>query len=258
MSTDLRAALISEAVERYEPVATFALFSGGHDSLTSTAIAAQHPAFTSVVHINTGIGIEETREFVRETCKEQGWPLIELHSEHAYEDLVLTRGGFPSGPKSHSSMYWYLNRSRSMPSSERRSVSAATTWHWSLASVSRSLSAAWVRGSVSPSAVTITVAYGSTRSSTGLRLTVSITWRSRVYAAHPSWTCCTAPGSVCAVLWHGPRRFTRSTCGIPTPGSAFTTLEQRAVACGLKHTRWADRRAWGRRCAAHPADVCIL
>ena len=40
MSTDLRAALISEAVERYEPVATFALFSGGHDSLTSTAIAA--------------------------------------------------------------------------------------------------------------------------------------------------------------------------------------------------------------------------
>lgn len=89
---------------------TFGLFSGGHDSLTSTALAAEMPGFVAAAHINTGIGIEETREFVRETCRRQGWPLIELHAERTYEDLVLTRGGFPSGPKSHSSMYWYLKQ----------------------------------------------------------------------------------------------------------------------------------------------------
>lgn len=89
---------------------TFGLFSGGHDSLTSTALATEMPGFVAAVHINTGIGIEQTREFVRETCRMQGWPLIELHAERTYEDLVLTRGGFPSGPKSHNSMYWYLKQ----------------------------------------------------------------------------------------------------------------------------------------------------
>lgn len=89
---------------------TFGLFSGGHDSLCSTSIASKMPGFVAAVHINTGIGIEETREFVRETCGERGWPLIEMHAERTYEDLVLTRGGFPSGPKSHNSMYWYLKQ----------------------------------------------------------------------------------------------------------------------------------------------------
>lgn len=103
--------LIDQAIEQHPPVvAVYGLFSGGHDSLTSTAIAAEHPQFTAAVHINTGIGIEETREFVRETCQEQGWPLIEMFPQHRYEDLVLQRGGFPSGPKSHSSMYWYLKQ----------------------------------------------------------------------------------------------------------------------------------------------------
>lgn len=103
--------LIEQAIQEHPPVrAIYGLFSGGHDSLTSTSIAAQHEDFTAAVHINTGIGIEDTREFVRETCKEQGWPLIELHSESKYEDLVLKRGGFPSGPKSHSSMYYYLKQ----------------------------------------------------------------------------------------------------------------------------------------------------
>lgn len=89
---------------------TFGLFSGGHDSLCSTALASRMPGFVAAVHINTGIGIEQTREFVRETCKRQGWPLIEMHPEKSYEELVLTRGGFPSGPKSHNSMYWYLKQ----------------------------------------------------------------------------------------------------------------------------------------------------
>lgn len=88
----------------------FALFSGGHDSLCATALAARMDGFAGVLHINTGIGIEETREFVWRTCRAQGWPLTELRSDARYEDLVLERGGFPYGPKAHSSMYWYLKK----------------------------------------------------------------------------------------------------------------------------------------------------
>ena len=99
--------ILSAAVADHSPVAVFAMFSGGHDSLVATHIAAQHPRFTAAVHINTGIGIEETREFVRETCRRQGWPLIELHPpDRQYEDLVL-QYGFP-GPDAHRYMYRYL------------------------------------------------------------------------------------------------------------------------------------------------------
>lgn len=88
----------------------FGLFSGGHDSLCSTHVVSSHPLFAGVVHLNTGIGIEETRVFVRETCEREGWPLIELKSPHKYEDLVLERGGFGNGPKSHNSFYWFLKQ----------------------------------------------------------------------------------------------------------------------------------------------------
>ena len=37
--------VIDQAVAEHKPSHVFALFSGGHDSLTSTHIAAQHPSF---------------------------------------------------------------------------------------------------------------------------------------------------------------------------------------------------------------------
>jgi 3'-phosphoadenosine 5'-phosphosulfate sulfotransferase (PAPS reductase)/FAD synthetase len=45
-----------------------------------------------VVHVNTGIGIGETTKFVRETCREQGWTLNEIHPPFSYDDLCLRRG----------------------------------------------------------------------------------------------------------------------------------------------------------------------
>lgn len=88
----------------------YAMFSGGHDSLASTILASRMDGFEGVVHINTGIGIEQTRTFVRETCAEHDWPLIELFSDRVYEDLVLDRGGFPYGPMAHNSMLYYLKQ----------------------------------------------------------------------------------------------------------------------------------------------------
>lgn len=105
-------ATLDAAIEEYAPEYLFALFSGGHDSLAATAMTAKHPRFTAAVHINTGIGIEQTREFVRETCREQGWPLLEYGPPDTlekrffwgtYEDMVLD-WGFP-GPTQHKIMY---------------------------------------------------------------------------------------------------------------------------------------------------------
>lgn len=101
-----------DAVEAENPSAIFALFSGGHDSLCATHIAANHPRFKAVVHCNTGIGIEETREYVRQVCRDQGWPLYERHPDRfTYRDLILGAGGYhgmPGGPRSHMRAYYYL------------------------------------------------------------------------------------------------------------------------------------------------------
>lgn len=102
--------IIDASVKRHDPSHLFALFSGGHDSLCATAVAAEHPSFTAAVHINTGIGVEQTREFVRETCEREGWPLIEMHpDDKTYDELVLDKG-FPRGPQSHNTMYYYLKQ----------------------------------------------------------------------------------------------------------------------------------------------------
>jgi 3'-phosphoadenosine 5'-phosphosulfate sulfotransferase (PAPS reductase)/FAD synthetase len=102
--------ILAKAVTDHQPSHLFALFSGGHDSLCSTYIAAQHPSFTAAVHVNTGIGIEETREFVRETCKSQGWPLIEYTPDgKSWEDICLA-GGMPGGPAQHDITYYWLKQ----------------------------------------------------------------------------------------------------------------------------------------------------
>jgi 3'-phosphoadenosine 5'-phosphosulfate sulfotransferase (PAPS reductase)/FAD synthetase len=79
------------------------LFSGGNDSTTVAHLFRRH--VTHAAHANTGIGIEETRQFVRDTCETWGIPLLEKHTQpgFTYRDMVL-RWGFP-GPSRHSLMY---------------------------------------------------------------------------------------------------------------------------------------------------------
>lgn len=101
---------LDEAIREHRPSHVFALFSGGHDSLCSTSVAAKHPSFTAAVHINTGVGIEATRQFVRDTCEKQSWPLIEMHPDaKTYRDLIVEKG-MPGGPKAHSTMYYWLKQ----------------------------------------------------------------------------------------------------------------------------------------------------
>jgi len=99
-------ALIDQAVHQYNPSVLFGLMSGGHDSLCATHIASRHPLFSGVVHINTGIGIEQTRQFVRTICRDQHWKLYEYHPPVPYKEIVK-EFGFP-GPALHHIMYQRL------------------------------------------------------------------------------------------------------------------------------------------------------
>lgn len=75
------------------------LFSGGDDS-TAVAHLFRERA-THIAHANTGIGIEQTRQFVRDTAAAWGLPLLEKHPRpgETYADLVLGRCVARTGPK---------------------------------------------------------------------------------------------------------------------------------------------------------------
>lgn len=119
--------LVDEAVRQTEEdnrkvAAIVILFSGGNDS-TALAHLFKDRA-THAAHANTGIGIEQTRQYVRDTCEMWSLPLIEKSPEagSTYRDLVLGQcvaksgpnqgspvwqGGFP-GPAAHWLMYQRL------------------------------------------------------------------------------------------------------------------------------------------------------
>jgi 3'-phosphoadenosine 5'-phosphosulfate sulfotransferase (PAPS reductase)/FAD synthetase len=91
----------------YNPVAIYAALSGGDTSLAMTHWMMSNVPGCRVFHANTGIGIEATRAFVRETCDKYGWPLDEIRAKEDcgqdYRSLVLEQG-FP-GPAHHKKMY---------------------------------------------------------------------------------------------------------------------------------------------------------
>lgn len=100
---EARAIVAGAVPEHYETVATFVLFSGGNDSSVLTHLFG--PDVDAVVHVNTGIGVEQTREFVRAACGAWGFKLRELHPPVPYEDICEhILGGFP-GPAQHRVAY---------------------------------------------------------------------------------------------------------------------------------------------------------
>lgn len=126
---------INAAIDEYKPIAVFGLFSGGNDSLPATYAASLSKAFTAAVHVNTGIGVEETRKFVRRTCEERGWKLIEMKAMENtladgtpqpmdYEKIVL-ENGFP-GAYAHRFMYVKL-KERQLHALERRIGASPST-----------------------------------------------------------------------------------------------------------------------------------
>lgn len=120
---DEAGAILRDALGRApRPSRVVALFSGGHDSLCAAhVVASVLGGPVECVHVDTGIGVPATREFVRETCRRFGWPLtvltpppfaparqkrksgIDYDNLPAYEAVVL-HYGFP-GAYGHTLVY---------------------------------------------------------------------------------------------------------------------------------------------------------
>ena len=102
--------ILAEAIEKHNPSHVFVGFSGGNDSLAVAHWMMNNVPGCVAFHANTGIGVEASRRFVRETCREMGWPLVEIRAKEDcgqdYDEIVLAHG-FP-GPAMHGRMYQRL------------------------------------------------------------------------------------------------------------------------------------------------------
>lgn len=99
--------IIQKAIELHNPVAIYVGFSGGNDSRAVTHWMMNNVPGCRPFHANTGIGIERTRQYVRDTCLTNGWDLREIRAlEDCGQDYdeICMEFGFP-GPDSHKMMY---------------------------------------------------------------------------------------------------------------------------------------------------------
>ena len=85
-------------------IRTFALFSGGKDSITLVDNLAKQDMLIGCLSFDTGISIPEWRDFIESTCRKNCWPLTIIKTPINYDDLVL-KFGFP-GPGLH---YLFMN-----------------------------------------------------------------------------------------------------------------------------------------------------
>lgn len=106
----LTAPSILEMAAARSPERVYALVSGGHDSATAMYVThtMEGISLDGVLHLNTGVAIPATRQFVQERCRALDLEYIEIGSDYryqteAYRHLVQTYG-FP-GPAAHRWMY---------------------------------------------------------------------------------------------------------------------------------------------------------
>jgi len=110
---------LEEAISEYTPNRIFAGFSGGTDSLMATHLLHQLRSDVGTLHVNTGIGMKRTRQYVRETSDQHGWDLKEYRATdygYDYDEMVRGNvdgvpGGFP-GPPLH---YIYYGKLKEVP-----------------------------------------------------------------------------------------------------------------------------------------------
>lgn len=109
--------ILTDALDKHQPVAVRLLFSGGHDSLVSTHVASRIldnvGAPHRVLHIDTTVGIPENEQYVKECAERFGWDLRiirnEEHCGKSYDEWVRDEETFPM-PQDH--IWTYINLKR--------------------------------------------------------------------------------------------------------------------------------------------------
>lgn len=108
VAVESSAAILREAIDQFSPTHVVSMVSGGYDSAASDQIARELGAnIDFVMHGNTGCGIRQTTDFVRETYGAIG-EYIEADAGTAYEDYVLRKGFFGKGIGAHGFSYRVL------------------------------------------------------------------------------------------------------------------------------------------------------
>lgn len=79
--------LVSKARRRWEPIATYCLFSGGNDS--GVLARRCRDMYEALFFVDTGTAIPGVEEFVREYAQWLGKPLVIKRSEGAYRRMVV-------------------------------------------------------------------------------------------------------------------------------------------------------------------------
>ncbi|MFI6981537.1 phosphoadenosine phosphosulfate reductase family protein [Embleya sp. NPDC050154] len=112
--------IIDGVMASFPIVGTYWLFSGGNDSVILGHLLRGR--YDGVLHVNTGTGVPETSQHVRDVAAAWGERLHELRPKNSYADLVMGRviaatgpnagkravwRGFP-GPPGHRVMYRHL------------------------------------------------------------------------------------------------------------------------------------------------------
>lgn len=96
--------ILNGAIQKYNPSKVLVGFTGGSDSLTLLHLMIESGVPFQPFFCNTGIGIHEQWEFIREYCKLLNLSLIEQHVVYKTYKQMVIQNGFP-GPAMHTIMY---------------------------------------------------------------------------------------------------------------------------------------------------------
>ena len=93
--------IIDDVINVHGKSSLYCLVSGGKDSLYVAHRLSDMGKLKAVMHVQTNIGLQMTTDFLRDYCKDQGWPLYvqEPMPKFIYASHVL-ESGFP-GPGYH-------------------------------------------------------------------------------------------------------------------------------------------------------------
>lgn len=97
----------------------FVLFSGGNDSLVTAHYIIEQTdlPYECVLYLDTGMGLPENKQYIKDVCDRYGWPLEIVETTEDYKEIVKEHG-FP-GPSSHTYMYVWL-KERALQKFNRR------------------------------------------------------------------------------------------------------------------------------------------
>lgn len=110
--------IIEDAIKEHDPVAVFASFSGGRDSVVVSDLFyrwMQNNPYSfkfKCFGIQTGLEADSWRQWVEDYCEKRGWEIefYEGHGREWYTEQVLTYG-FPYARSHHVNIYRYLKQS---------------------------------------------------------------------------------------------------------------------------------------------------